>query len=171
MSTIAASSHFAETRTPEPGTESIYDVGACIRSWGRRGVLSGALFGFVFAAILVAIPLTTEVLTFGTIGTLIVGTVECAVIAGGFGALAAALYGQGVLRNNTTVRLPVGAGWREGDIPLSEWPARWSFPGATVLQSVLPVADDYRDIIAPSVQQAQMTMSAIDSWENGGSGP
>jgi hypothetical protein len=171
VSTITASSHFAETRTSGSGTVSVYDVGACIRSWGTRGILSGALFGFVFAAILVAIPLTTEVLTFGTIGTLIVGAVECAVIAGGFGALAAALYGQGVLRSNTTGRLYAGAGWREGDVPLAEWPARWSFPGATVLQSVLPVTDDYRDIIAPSVQQVQMTMSAIDSWENGGCGP
>ncbi len=149
----------------------VHDVGACIKSWGRRGILLGGLFGFVLAAILVAIPLTTDVLTFGTIGTLIVGAVECAVIAGGFGALAAALYGQGVLRRNATDRLPAGDDWREGNTPLGEWPVRWSFPGATALQSVLPATDDYRDVIAPSVQQAQMTMSAIDSWENGGCGP
>jgi hypothetical protein len=171
VSTITASACLAETRTPKPGTVSINDVGACVRSWGRRGILSGGLFGFVFAAILVAIPLTTDVLTFGTVGTLIVGAVECAVVAGAFGALAAALYGQGVTRDNGTGRLSADAGYREGDVPLSEWPARWSFPGATALQSLLPATDDYRNIIAPSVQQAQMTMSAIDSWENGGCGP
>jgi hypothetical protein len=152
----------------EEGAIVVHDVGACIKSWGRRGILLGGLFGFVLAAIIVAFPLTSDVLTFGTIGTLIVGAVECAVIAGGVGALAAALYGQGATRRNTTDHLPAGAGWREGDVPLSEWPAGWSFPGATAPQSALPATDDYRDIIAPSVQQAQMTMSAIDSWENGG---
>lgn len=149
----------------------VHDVGDCIMSWGRRGILSGGLFGFFLAAILVAIPLTSDVLTFGTIGTLIVGAVECAVIAGAFGVLAAALYGQGVLRGNATVHLPAGGDWPEGNIPLSEWPARWAFPGSTALQSILPATDDYSEIIAPSVQQAQMTMSAIDSWENGGCGP
>ena len=157
----------------------VHDVGNCIRSWGRRGVLSGGLFGFVLAAILVAIPLTNDVLTFGTIGTLIVAAVECAVIAGAFGVLAAALYGQGVVRRNNTGLArtlvtggpPAAGDWPDGDIPLSGWPARWAFPGAPVLQADLPVTDDYSAIIAPSVQQAQMTMSAIDSWENGGCGP
>ena len=149
----------------------VHDVGDCIRSWGRRGILSGGIFGFVLAAILVAIPLTKDVLTFGIIGTLIVGAVECAVVAGAFGVLAAALYGQGALRGSATVRLPAGGDWQEGDVPLSEWPARWSFPGSAALQSILPATDDYSEIIAPSVQQAQMTMSAIDSWENGGCGP
>jgi hypothetical protein len=166
MNTITVSRQFVEK-----DAIVVYDVGDCIKSWGRRGIISGGLFGFVLAAVLVAIPLTSDVLTFGTIGTLIVGAVECAVVAGAFGVLAAALYGQGVLRGNATARLPAGADWREGDIPLSEWPARWSFPGSTALQSILPATDDYSEIIAPSVQQAQMTMSAIDSWENGGCGP
>jgi hypothetical protein len=168
MNMIADSRHFTEK-----DAVVVHDVGDCIRSWGRRGVLSGGLFGFVLAAILVAIPLTNDVLTFGTIGTLIVAAVECAVIAGAFGVLAAALYGQGVLRSNTTglARTLTAGDWPEGTIPLSGWPARWAFPGETVLQSVLPAANDYSAIIAPSVQEAQMTMSAIDSWENGGCGP
>ena len=151
----------------------VHDVGSCIKSWGRRGVLSGGLFGFVLAAILVAIPLTNDVLTFGTIGTLFVAAVECAVIAGAFGVLAAALYGQGVVRRNTTglARTLTAGDWPEGDIPLSDWPARWAFPGASAMQASSPAADDYSAIIAPSVQEAQMTMSAIDSWENGGCGP
>jgi hypothetical protein len=165
MNTIAIS------REVEKGPIVVHDVGDCIRSWGKRGIISGGFFGFVLAAILVAIPLTTDVLTFGTIGTLIVGAVECAVVAGAFGVLAAALYGRGVLRADATARLPASADRREGDIPLSEWPARWSFPGSTALQSILPAANDYSEIIAPSVQEAQMTMSAIDSWENGGCGP
>jgi hypothetical protein len=173
VNTISASNRFAQKN----GTV-VRDVGDCIRSWGMRGILSGGLFGFVLGAIFVAIPLTTDVLTFGTLGTLIVGAVECAFIAGCFGALAAALTGKGTPRGDTTSmgrtfvagRAPARVGWQEGDIPLSTWPARWAFPGSTALQSILPATNDYREIIAPSVQQAQMTMSAIDSWENGGRG-
>ena len=171
---ISASSHFAK-KDDIVG----HDVGACIRSWGMRGVLSGGLFGFVLGAIFVAIPLTTDVLTFGTLGTLIVGTVECAVIAGGFGALAAALTGQGVLRSDTTglgrtlaaSRAPACADWQEGDVPLSAWPARWAFPGSTAVQQILPVTGDYGDTVDPSLQHAQMRSDAIDAWENGSCGP
>ena len=157
----------------------VHDVGDCIKSWGMRGILSGGLFGLVFGAVLVAIPLTTDVLTFGTFGTLIVGAVECAVVAGAFGALAAALHGQGVLRGKTTGlartlatgRLPACADWREGDIALSAWPARWAFPGSTAIQTILPVTGDPGDTVDPSMQHAQMRSNAIDSWENGACGP
>ena len=174
MSTILVSRHFVEQ-----DAIVVHDVGSCIRSWGRRGILSGGIFGFVLAAIIVAVPSTSEVLTFGTIGTLIVSAIECAVVAGGICVLAAALYGQGVLRGNTTGMartlstggLKAAGDWPEGKIPPSDWPARWASPGSLAAQSILQASDDYRDIIAPSVQQAQMTMSAIDSWENGGCGP
>jgi len=128
----------AARRQAKIDARAIHDVGGCIKSWGRRGILSGAIFGFALAAVLVAIPLTTDTLTFGTIGTLIVGTIECAVIAGGFGVMAAALYGQGVLRHSTaglerelvTGRKHAEDNWREGDVPLAGWPARWAFPSA-----------------------------------------
>lgn len=66
------------------------------------------------------------VLTFGIVGTLIVRATECAVVAGGFGVLVAALYGQGVRRANATGlermlvtgRLPAGANRRDEDVPL-----------------------------------------------------
>ena len=174
MNTITVSHHLTEEYPA-----AIHDVDGCIRSWGRRGILWGGIFGFIVAAILAAVPSSTEVLTFGIIGTMIVGAVECAVIAGGLGVVAAALYGQGVRRTNASGseltfaadRSPLGADWREDGIPLSDWPARWSFPGSPATQSVLPAADDYSSIIAPSVLQTQMAMSAIDSWENGGCGP
>jgi hypothetical protein len=137
VSSISASNRFVESHAPESGAVSVYDVGDCIKSWGQRGILSGAIFGFAFGAILVAIPLTTDVLTFGILGTLIVAVVECAAIAGGFGALAAALYGRGVRHDNATglerkfavQRRTADANWREEGDPLSAWPDRWVFPG------------------------------------------
>jgi hypothetical protein len=89
-------------RSVEKDAVAVYDVGGCIRSWGRRGILSGGLLGFVLGAIFVANPLAADVLTFGTIGAVIVCVIECAVVGGGLGALLAALNGHGVLRGNAT---------------------------------------------------------------------
>ena len=141
MSTIYLSRDFAAKNA-----NVVYDVNACIRSWGQRGIISGALFGLAFGALLVMIsPLTTSVLTFGTIGTLIVGAVECAVIAGGFGMFAAALHGQGVSRDNMTGsepelvagRLVADADWREKATPLSAWPERWDYPSSSAIAQSL----------------------------------
>ncbi len=149
----------------------VHDVGDSIKSWGRRGIVSGGLFGFALAAILVAIPLTTDVLTFGTIGTLIVGAVECAVIAGGFAALAAALYGHGVARSTTAGfewaafadRKSADANWPEGAIPQSDWPERWAFPGSPARQPVQFATGDYSVAMDAPPQEIQTPLSAISS--------
>lgn len=107
----------------------LYDVSDCVKSWGRPGILGGGLFGFVLGAALVAIPNTANVLTFGVIGTLTVGMVEGAVIAGAFATCAAALYSKGTLRGKVpAARRPAQSGWRERGIPTLDWPARWAFP-------------------------------------------
>jgi hypothetical protein len=120
----------------------VRDVGDCVKSWGRRGILWGGLFGFVLSAILVAVPFNSDVLTFGTIGTLLIGAIECAVIAGCFSATVAALNGRGVIRGNSVGsvqtfcagRLLPDANWREGCTPLSTWPDRWAFPGSSAME-------------------------------------
>lgn len=119
----------------ERNAVAYYDVSDCVKSWGRRGTIGGGLFGFALGVALVAIPHTDNILTFGVVGTLIVAVVEAAVIAGAFAACAAALYGKGVRGNavRSDQTFPIGrrlapSGWREGDIPLSSWPARWAFP-------------------------------------------
>ena len=125
-------------RIIERNAVAVYDVGDCIKSWGRRGILGGSLIGFALALAFVAAPDTTNILAFGVVGTLIVGAVEGAVIAGAFGACAAALYGKGVFRGSAASldrtlssgwRAPA-VGWRDGDIPASDWPTRWTYPGS-----------------------------------------
>lgn len=78
-----------------PKAFAFYDVSGTIKSWGRRGVLLGGTFGFMLGVALVAIPFTTDVLTFGIIGTLIVAAVEGAVIAGAFAVCIAAFCARG----------------------------------------------------------------------------
>ena len=62
-----------------------------VTSWVRRGVFQGALFGFAFGAILAAITIRTDILAIGVIGAALTAAFECAIITGGFAALAAAL--------------------------------------------------------------------------------
>ena len=81
---------------------AVYDVGECIRLWGRRGILFGGLLGFALGTTFVANPLASDALTFGTIGTLVVCIIECAVVGGALAALLAAINGPGVLRGHTT---------------------------------------------------------------------
>jgi len=82
-------------RIREPKAYAFYDVSGTVRSWGRRGVLWGGIFGFALGAAFVAIPFTSDVLTFGIIGTLIVAAVEGAVIAGAVSVCIAAFCGKG----------------------------------------------------------------------------
>jgi len=79
----------------EKDVVAVYDVSGCIRCWGRRGILSGGLVGFVVGAIFVSNPPAADVLTFGAIGTLIVCVIECAVVGGALGALLAAFNSRG----------------------------------------------------------------------------
>ena len=134
-------------RPSEKGTaidaSAFNDVGDCIKSWGMRGILSGGLFGFALGVVFVAVPLSTDVLSFGPIGTLLIGTVECAAVAGGFGALAAALYGKGrrlgdsvqLEPTHTANRLSEKSNRRDEEASTFEWPARWAYPGPTIMPS------------------------------------
>ena len=122
-----------------------HNVDGAVRSWGRRGILGGGILGFALGICFVAIPFTSDVLTFGIAGTLIVAAVEGAVIAGAFGAFAAALYGRGEWRETGAKmgrKPPSGrraskSGWQDGDIPLSDWPPAWTYPDAPAVSAFL----------------------------------
>jgi hypothetical protein len=176
VSAIPAPFLFVEPRTPVASSAPVHDVTDSIKSWGRAGIILGANFGLVLGAILVAIPFTTDVLTFGVVGTLLVGAVECAVIAGGFAALGAALFANGV-RGRSTARFEriLVAGRRSAvavprDVPLAEWPARWAYPVQTSEPPLLPAPDEALNM-AYSLPEVQARLSTIDAWENGNTGP
>jgi hypothetical protein len=166
----------AVRRPPYTKTTPLTDVTACVKSWGRRGVIGGAVFGFVLGIILVAIPLSTNILTFGVGGTLLVAVVECAVIAGGFAALAAALFGQGSgghARSDAlamTRRRTTEAAWRDSDSPLAEWPQRKPSTFSTP-PPPFPLDSDGDWNTVTSLQNIQTRLNTIDAWENGNTGP
>lgn len=81
---------------------AIHDVDGCMRTWGWRATIAGSLVGLILGAIFVANPFAAAELTFGVAGTLLICSIECAVVAGGFAASFAALHGQGILRDSTT---------------------------------------------------------------------
>ncbi len=119
-------------QSPQRAPVVLHDVGRSARCWGRCGILYGGLFGFVLGAVLAAFSNNTP--TFGIVGTLIVASVECAAIAGAFGAFAAALRGTNTGRDRATGldlarrsgRCAAAAVWRGGyigsDVPRPIWP-------------------------------------------------
>jgi hypothetical protein len=159
-------------------TAAVYDTGGRVKTWGRRGILGGSLIGFALGVALVALSHTGNVLTFGVFGTLIVGVVEGAVIAGTFAACAAALYGKGVLRGSAAMlcrtpsarRPPAEAGRRERDLPLSDLPSKRSQPSSAAVQPSLEVTED-ANLAPPSLQSVQTWLTTLDAWETGRTGP
>lgn len=171
MSVIFPLSHFAETRARDKGKVAVHNVTDRVKSWGRRGIFFGANVGFVLGAIFVAIPYTSDVLAFGTIGTLVVGIVECAFIAGAFAAFAAALHAKGVLGDCGTQFEHILQGRRRptiSSIPLTDGPSRWAHPTSRL---PLPQDPDGGLNTAFSLLDAQARLSTIEAWENGNAGP
>ena len=176
MSAISAPRLFVEPRTLQTSSGHVHDVTDCVKSWGRRGIFFGANFGLVLGAIFVAIPFSTDVLTFGVIGTLLVGAVECAVLAGGFAALAAALYGDGVRGGSGSQFERILAASRRSavaglpDVPLAEWPRRGAYPVQTAVLPLMQTPDEDLSALI-SLPDVEARLNTIDAWENGNTGP
>lgn len=164
-------------RVAEPlglGRTPYRDVTDRVKCWGRRGIFFGGTFGIALGAIFVAMRLSTDVLAFGVIGTLLVGAVECAVIAGGFAALGAALFANGGGKTaqfeRKAGRRSAGVGHQDGDVPLADWPCRWTYPVQPTRQPLLRVPDEAANA-AFSMTDARARLNTIDAWENGNCGP
>ncbi len=167
-------------RILEPRAFAFYDVSGCIKSWGRRGVLLGGIVGFALGVAFVAIPFTSDVLTFGVLGTLAVAAVEGAVIAGAFAVGIAAFCGKGEPystrpdRIHSLTRPSAAPGRSSGNAVLDAEPSM-AISAAISASSAAGLAPTQiamsANTLAQSAESASQWLDTIDAWENGGTGP
>ncbi len=78
-----------------------YNIGDRVKVWGKRGAFWGGFWGLLFGSALFVIPGVGPLLVFGPLVSWIVGALEGAVVVGGLGALAGALYSIGIPRDSS----------------------------------------------------------------------
>ncbi len=157
MSMVSPPARRDEERLPNIIAAPIHEAATCVRAWGRRGIFLGANFGFVLGAIFVAVSYTADAPTFGVLGTVLVGMVECAVIAGAFAALAAARYSK--TRNSAVPFERVRGANRRATHPVaSDFWLRAPAPKFD-LNSAYPLQD------------VHLQLGSLEAWENGTAGP
>jgi hypothetical protein len=77
-----------------------YNVGDRMKIWGSRGAFWGALWGFFFGGVFLAVPVVGQVLVLGYLVTAVISAVEGALVLGGLSALGAALVTLGVPKDS-----------------------------------------------------------------------
>jgi hypothetical protein len=80
----------------EEDVTGFFSNGDRIRFWGSRGAFWGGLWGLLFGGLFVTMPFVGPVVVVGHLAAMIASGLEAAVIAGGAGAVGAALYGMGL---------------------------------------------------------------------------
>lgn len=73
-----------------------YNAGDRMKVWGKLGAFWGGFWGLLFGSAMFVIPGVGPLVVFGPLVSWMVGALEGAVVAGGLGALAAALYSLGI---------------------------------------------------------------------------
>ena len=77
-----------------------YSAGDRVKFWGTRGAFWGGFWGLFFGGIFMTIPIVGHVIVLGYLAAVAVSAVEGAVVAGGLGALGAALYSIGIPKDS-----------------------------------------------------------------------
>jgi hypothetical protein len=81
-----------------------YSAGDRVKFWGSRGAYWGGLWGLLFGGLMMTIPVIGPVVVLGHLAavvfTAMAGAAEGAVVAGGLGALGAALFSIGIPRDS-----------------------------------------------------------------------
>ena len=173
MSAITPPNRDIGLRTPHKGRALGSDIPTRVKSWGRLGVYWGAAFGFTLGAVLVAVRFSTDILTVGMVGALIIAAIECAVITCGFAALAAALFDLRGVPSKPFLRSEPGVaatGLRNGSAPDTQWLDHAAYSRQTTLPPIPLIPDNDWDS-APSLPNIQASLNTIDAWENGNTGP
>ena len=77
-----------------------YNAGDRVKFWGRQGVFWGALWGLFFGGLFITIPIVGTVAVVGYLASVMIASIESAVVVGGVSALGAALYSIGVPKDS-----------------------------------------------------------------------
>ena len=85
---------------PEEHVVGYYNIGDRMKVWGKLGAFWGGFWGLLFGSALFFIPGIGPLVVFGPLVSWIVGALEGAVVVGGLGALAAALYSIGIPKDS-----------------------------------------------------------------------
>jgi uncharacterized membrane protein len=85
---------------PEEHVVGYYNVGDRMKVWGKLGAFWGGLWGLLFGSAFFFIPGIGPLIVFGPLVSWIIGALEGAVVVGGLGALAAALYNIGIPKDS-----------------------------------------------------------------------
>jgi uncharacterized membrane protein len=85
---------------PEEHVVGYYNIGDRMKVWGKLGAFWGGFWGLLFGSALFFIPGIGPLVVFGPLVSWIVGALEGAIVVGGLGALAAALYSIGIPKDS-----------------------------------------------------------------------
>jgi len=77
-----------------------YNVGNRVKFWGLRGAFWGGLWGLFFGGVFITIPLVGSVAMLGYLATIVISTIDNALLLGGLSALGAAIYAIGVPKDS-----------------------------------------------------------------------
>ncbi|WP_430385440.1 general stress protein [Blastomonas fulva] len=83
-----------------------YTKGDRIKFWGKQGAFWGGMWGLFLGGVFIAIPVIGHVMVLGYLAATAIAAAEGAIVVGGAGALAAALYGLGI-KKDSVVRYEV----------------------------------------------------------------
>lgn len=77
-----------------------YNADDRITFWGTRGAFWGGLWGLFLGGVFITLPPVGPVIALGYFGAALIAAVESAIVAGGAGAIGAALYSIGIPRDS-----------------------------------------------------------------------
>lgn len=77
-----------------------YNTGERVKFWGKLGAFWGGLWGFLFGAAFMFIPVLGHIIVLGPLASAIVGALEGAAVTGGVSALVAALVSLGIPKDS-----------------------------------------------------------------------
>ena len=126
-----------------------YNAGDRITFWGKNGAVWGGLWGLFFGGMMLTIPIVGPVMVLGHLAAMVFSAVEGAVVAGGLGALGAALYSIGLPKNSV---IEYEADLKaNGFLIVAHGPAEEMVRAKTILETASPARLDLHEDVTETV--------------------